>query len=68
LRPRPSRRGAAAALHVAGLQVRTIFKVNEGRPNAVDLMKAGSIQLVICTPAGAHSFSDEKAIRRTAIA
>jgi carbamoyl-phosphate synthase large subunit len=61
-------RGTAAALHAAGLSVRTIFKVNEGRPNAVDLMKGGAIQLVIYTPAGAHSFSDEKAIRRTAIA
>ena len=47
---------------------KTVFKVNEGRPNAVDLMKGGSMQLVIYTPAGAHSFSDEKAIRRTAIA
>jgi len=60
-------RGTAAALHAAGLRVKTVFKVNEGRPNAVDYMKAGSIQLVIYTPAGAHSFSDEKAIRRTAI-
>jgi len=31
-------------------------------------MKGGSIQLVVYTLAGAHSFSDEKAIRRTAIA
>ena len=61
-------RGTAAVLQAAGLRAKTIFKVNEGRPNAVDLMKAGSIQLVIYTPAGAHSFSDEKAIRRTAIA
>jgi carbamoyl-phosphate synthase large subunit len=61
-------RGTAAVLNAAGLRVRTIFKVNEGRPNAVDLMKAGSIQIVIYTPAGAHSFSDERAIRRTAIA
>jgi carbamoyl-phosphate synthase large subunit len=42
--------------------------VNEGRPNAVDLMKQGAIQLVIYTPAGAHSFEDERAIRRAAIA
>ena len=60
-------RGTAAVLQAAGLRVKTIFKVNEGRPNAVDFMKAGSIQLVIYTPAGAHSFSDEKAIRRAAI-
>jgi carbamoyl-phosphate synthase large subunit len=60
-------RGTAAALRTAGIQCRTILKVNEGRPNCVDLIKGGSIQLVIYTAAGAHSFSDEKAIRRTAV-
>ena len=44
-----------------------VFKVNEGRPNAVDQLKAGAIQLVIYTATGALSFSDEKAIRRSAI-
>jgi carbamoyl-phosphate synthase large subunit len=61
-------RGTAAALNAAGLQCKTILKINEGRPNAVDLLKAGSLQLVIYTATGAHSFSDEKAIRRTAVA
>ncbi len=61
-------RGTAAALRAAGLTSKTILKVNEGRPNAVDLLKAGAIQLVIYTAAGAHSFSDERAIRRTAVA
>ena len=60
-------RGTAAALKAAGLTVRTVFKVNEGRPNAVDLMKAGALQLAIYTTAGAMSFSDEKAIRRSAV-
>jgi carbamoyl-phosphate synthase large subunit len=60
-------RGTAAALTSAGLRVKTVFKVNEGRPNAVDLLKAGSLQLIIYTATGAHSFSDEKAIRRTAV-
>jgi carbamoyl-phosphate synthase large subunit len=61
-------RGTAAAFKAAGLTARTIFKVNEGRPNAVDLMKAGQLQLAIYTTNGATSFSDEKAIRRSAIA
>jgi carbamoyl-phosphate synthase large subunit len=61
-------RGTAAALTAAGLKVKTVFKVNEGRPNAVDLIKAGSLQLIVYTATGAHSFSDEKAIRRTAVA
>ncbi len=60
-------RGTAAALNSAGLKCKTIFKVNEGRPNAVDLMKAGTIHLVIYTATGAHSFTDEKIIRRNAL-
>ncbi|PYT28542.1 MAG: carbamoyl phosphate synthase large subunit [Acidobacteria bacterium] len=60
-------RGTAAALEAAGLRCKVVFKVNEGRPNAVDLLKAGSIQLIIYTATGALSFSDEKVIRRSAI-
>jgi carbamoyl-phosphate synthase large subunit len=60
-------RGTAAALQAAGLKVKTVFKVNEGRPNAVDLIKAGSLQLIIYTTTGGHSFSDEKTIRRNAL-
>ncbi len=61
-------RGTAAVLRAAGLTVKTVFKVNEGRPNAVDLLKAGSLKLVIYTTTGGHSFSDEQAIRRAAVA
>ncbi len=60
-------RGTSAAIRQAGIACRTVFKVNEGRPNAVDLLKAGSVQLVIYTAAGALSFSDERAIRRSAV-
>ena len=60
-------RGTAALLQAAGLPCKVVFKVNEGRPNAVDLLKAGSIQLVIYTTTGALSFEDEKSIRRSAI-
>jgi carbamoyl-phosphate synthase large subunit len=60
-------RGTAAAFKAAGLKVKTIFKVNEGRPNAVDYIKDGKLQLVIYTTTGAHSFSDERAIRRSAV-
>jgi len=60
-------RGTAAALRAAGLACKIVFKVNEGRPNAVDLLKAGSIQLAVYTTAGAPAFFDEKAIRRSAV-
>ena len=60
-------RGTAAALKAAGLPSKTVFKVNEGRPNAVDLFKAGRINLVIYTTTGSHSFPDEQTIRRNAV-
>jgi carbamoyl-phosphate synthase large subunit len=60
-------RGTAAALRAAGLPSKTVFKVNEGRPNAVDLLKAGKLNLVIYTTTGGHSFPDEQTIRRNAV-
>ena len=60
-------RGTAFSLRAAGLQSRVVLKVYEGRPNLVDLIKDRRIDLIINTPAGAHSFRDEKAIRRAAV-
>src|SRR5262249_28055457 len=60
-------RGTAAALHAAGIAAETVYKVNEGRPNIVDLVKTGKISLIINTPLGRESFYDEKSIRRAAI-
>jgi len=60
-------RGTAAALESAGVAAEAVFKVNEGRPNIVDLVKTGKIDLVINTPLGRESFYDEKSIRRAAI-
>ncbi len=60
-------RGTAAFLAEAGVAVDPVFKVNEGRPNVVDLIGDGKIQLIINTPLGKESFFDEGAIRRAAI-
>ena len=60
-------RGTAAHLRAAGLKAKVVFKVNEGRPNAVDLLKAGQVQLIIYTSSSGVSFSDEKALRSSAI-
>jgi carbamoyl-phosphate synthase large subunit len=60
-------RGTASALRNAGLTCKTVLKVNEGRPNVVDLLKGGAIQLAIYTTTGAPAFHDEKAIRRSAV-
>jgi len=59
--------GTAAVLEKAGLKVERIFKLQEGRPNAVDLLKNKEIQLVINTPSGASPRADEVKIRTTAI-
>ncbi len=59
--------GTADFLREKGLSVETVYKVNEGRPNVVDLIKTGKIQLILNTPLGRKSFYDERAIRRAAI-
>lgn len=59
--------GTAAVLERAGIKVRRIFKLGEGRPNAIDLLKNKEIQLVINTPAGQSPRADEIKIRTTAV-
>jgi carbamoyl-phosphate synthase large subunit len=59
--------GTANALEKIGLSVDRVFKVKEGRPNVVDLIKGDRIQLIINTPRGQDTFFDEKAIRRAAV-
>jgi carbamoyl-phosphate synthase large subunit len=59
--------GTALYLHEQGLEVTSVYKVNEGRPNVVDYIKNNQLALVINTPFGKASFFDEVAIRRAAI-
>jgi len=59
--------GTAEVLEKAGLQPERVYKVKEGRPNVVDLIKGGRIQLIVNTPRGQDTFFDEKAIRRAAV-
>ena len=59
--------GTADMLEKAGLKVRRIFKLAEGRPNAVDLLKNREIQIVINTPSGATPHADGVKIRTTAV-
>ena len=59
--------GTAAVLEQAGLKVRTIPKLSEGRPNAVDLIANDAIHLIINTPLGKTARADEAAIRRAAL-
>ncbi len=59
--------GTASVLEKAGLKVQRIFKLTEGRPNTVDLLKNREIQLVINTPSGQSPRADEMKIRTTAV-
>jgi len=59
--------GTASVLENAGLKVQRIFKLQEGRPNAIDLLKNKEIHLVINTPSGATPRADEVRIRTTAV-
>jgi carbamoyl-phosphate synthase large subunit len=59
--------GTAAYLSARGLPAQTVFKVNEGRPNAADHIVNGEIDLIINTPLGKASFFDEGALRQTAV-
>jgi carbamoyl-phosphate synthase large subunit len=56
-------RGTATALEQAGIPCETVFKVKEGRPDIVDHVRNGKIQLMINTPSGKKSVYDERAMR-----
>jgi carbamoyl-phosphate synthase large subunit len=60
-------RGTAQKLSEEGLPVTVINKVQEGRPNIVDAMRSGRIQLLFNTTEGAQAISDSFSLRRTAL-
>ncbi|MDI6725370.1 MAG: carbamoyl-phosphate synthase large subunit [Smithellaceae bacterium] len=49
------------------IKTESILKLQDGRPNIVDAIKNGEIQLVINTPSGKLSKSDDSYIRKAAI-
>ena len=55
-------RGTAEVLREAGYECRSLFKVNEGKPNIVDAIEAGEMQLIVNTPLGETSRYDESAV------
>jgi len=59
--------GTAKVLEEGGLKVSRVFKLQEGRPNALDMLKNREIQLVINTPAGQTPRADEVRIRTAAV-
>jgi carbamoyl-phosphate synthase large subunit len=60
--------GTAKILSESGIAVQKLPRIDEGRPNAVDLIKNGQMQLVINTPSGMIPRQDENKIRMAAVA
>ncbi|MCL2760736.1 MAG: carbamoyl-phosphate synthase large subunit [Desulfuromonadales bacterium] len=59
--------GTHGVLAANGIKSETILKMHEGRPNIVDAIKNGEIQLIINTPIGRLGVNDDSYIRKAAI-
>ncbi len=59
--------GTARYLQKRGIACERVHKVWEGRPNAVDLIISGRVQLLINTPLGKYSQRDDYELRRAAL-
>ncbi|HEU4829381.1 MAG TPA: carbamoyl-phosphate synthase large subunit, partial [Gemmatimonadales bacterium] len=59
--------GTARHLRARGIPAERVLKVHEGRPNAIDLLLSGRIQLLVNTPLGKLTQQDDYAIRRAAL-
>ena len=59
--------GTERYLRGRGVPAERVLKVHEGRPNAIDLIVSGEVQLLINTPLGKFTQEDDYAIRRAAL-
>ena len=59
--------GTRISLEKAGIPAKPVAKIGEGRPDILDELKNGHIQLVINTPIGKESKKDDSYIRKSAI-
>lgn len=59
--------GTAQVIAAAGLPVKRVNKVAEGRPHIVDMLKNDEIQLIVNTTEGKQAIADSSIIRRTAL-
>jgi len=59
--------GTARYLRARGVPAERVLKVHEARPNAIDLLLSGRVQLLINTPLGKLSQQDDYVIRRAAL-
>jgi carbamoyl-phosphate synthase large subunit len=59
--------GTARALRVRGVPAERVLKVYEGRPNAIDMILSGQVQMLINTPLGKLTQQDDYQIRAAAL-
>jgi len=59
--------GTAAALAEHGIEVEVVRKIQEGRPNLLDHLANGAIDLIVNTPSGKGARTDEGRIRASAV-
>jgi carbamoyl-phosphate synthase large subunit len=59
--------GTAKYLRARGIPVTPVLKVYEGRPNCLDAVLNGEVQLLINTPLGKHSQVDDYVLREAAL-
>jgi carbamoyl-phosphate synthase large subunit len=59
--------GTAQRIAAAGLAVRVVNKVRDGRPHCVDMIKNGEIALIVNTTEGKQSVRESHSIRREAV-
>jgi len=60
--------GTAEFFRRVNLPVETVHKIGEGSTAIVDLIKSGTVQLILNTPLGTHAHSEGAQIRAAAIA
>ena len=62
-------RGTSTRLWEAGIASKAVFRISRGRPNALDLLKAGRVKWVVCTTeAGNEATEDNARLRSGAVA
>ena len=60
-------KGTCAAIQAAGIPAEAVGKINEKRPNVLDLITNGNIDIVVNTPIGKQSTLDDSYIRKASI-
>ncbi|MDO4268404.1 MAG: carbamoyl-phosphate synthase large subunit [Eubacteriales bacterium] len=59
--------GTCDLIQAAGIPAERVNKLSEGRPNILDLVTNGKIQLIVNTPVGKDSVNDDSYLRKAAI-